>query len=129
MRFTAGLLAGCITAITNALVATLAARILWPEYAAAEPNKTYNATMLIARLAAGAVCAAGAACATTAIARDNGKAAWWLGGLFLTASVPEHFLRVWANYPIWYHLIYLSYLVPLTGLVGWVVANWLDKNI
>lgn len=110
-----------MAAIAFALVATLIARILWPGYAAAEPEKTYTVAMLWTRLAIGALCTAAAACVTTIIARDKGRAAWWLGGFFLAVSLPDHFYHigyVWADYPAWYHFIYLSYLAPIAGLTG-----------
>jgi len=121
LRRIAGLAAGCVAAVAIALAATLAARTLWPEYAAAEPEKAYTLVMLVARLTVGALCTSGAACVTTLIARDNGKAAWWLGGIFLAISLPIHLYRVWADYPAWYHCVYLAYLVPIAGVTGRVV--------
>ncbi|MES2058192.1 MAG: hypothetical protein V4564_19810 [Pseudomonadota bacterium] len=123
LRLCVGLVAGCITAVALALAATFVARTLWPDYAAAEPEKAYSVAMLLSRLAAGAFCTAGAACVTTIIAGDNGKAASWLGGVFLAVSLPIHLCRVWADYPVWYHLLYLSYLVPVAGLTGRVAGK------
>ncbi len=122
LRFIASLLIGCIVAIAIARTGVVLGRALWPAYAAAEPHKDYTLAMLLARLAVGALSTAGAACVATIIARDDGRAAWWLGGLFLALSLPDHLYFVWADYPIWYHLVYLSYLVPIAGLTGWVVG-------
>lgn len=116
------LAAGVATALLIALAATLVARCLWPAYAAAAPHKSYTLVMLVARLSVGALGTAVAARATTIIARDGGATAWWLGGLFLTLSLPLH-LRGWADYPAWYHLIYLSYLMPIAGIAGRIVAG------
>jgi hypothetical protein len=118
LRRIAGLVAGCVTAIAIGSAATVAARTLWPEYAAAEPEKAYTLVMLVSRLAVAALCTSAAACVTTIFAGDNGKAAWWLGGLFLAISLPIHLFRVWADYPAWYHFVYLSGLVPIAGLTG-----------
>lgn len=117
-RVAVGLAAGCVTAVVIALAATGAARSLWPEYAAAEPEKSYSLIMLVARLVVAAACTIGAACVTTIIARDIGQAAFWLGVLFLAVSLPNHLYRTWADYPVWYHLLYLSCLVPLASLTG-----------
>ncbi len=116
------LAAGVAAALLIALAATLVARSLWPAYAAAAPHKSYTLVMLIARLSVGALGTAVAARATTIIARDGGAAAWWLGGLFLALSLPLHLIG-WADYPAWYHLIYLSYLVPIAAITGRIVAR------
>ena len=120
-RRIAGMLVGCVTALALALTGTLVARTLWPAYAAAEPEKTYTFAMLVSRLTVGALCTAGAACVATIIARDTGKAAWWLGGIFLAISLPIHLYLLWTDYPVWYHVVYLAYLVPIAGLTGRVV--------
>lgn len=121
LRFVVGVGAGCLTAVTIALVATFVARILWPEYAAAEPEKSYTLLMLFTRLIVGALSTAGAACVATTITTGNRTVAWWLGGLFLAISLPDHLYYVWNDYPAWYHLVYLVYLVPVAGLTGHVV--------
>ena len=122
-RRSVGLGVGVCTAVAMAAMATLLARTLWPAYAAAEPSRAYSGAMLIGRLLAGALCTAGAACAATRIAQDHGTVAWWLGGLFLGVSAPHHLLQVWAAYPVWYHVVYLSYLVPIAGLTGQLASR------
>ena len=120
LRSVASLATGCVIAVTIAIICVVAARAFWPEYAAAEPHKAYTLPMLLTRLAVGALSVAGAACGATAIAADRGRAAWWLGGIFLIVSLPDHLYPgyVWNDYPVWYHLVYLLYLVPIAGLTG-----------
>lgn len=118
LRLTAGLVVGCMTAVAIASAGFALLRALWPEYAAAEPTKAYSLAMLFSRLTVGVLCTAGAACVTTIVAGDNGKAAWWLGTLFLVLSLPSHLYYVWADYPVWYHFVYLFYLVPVAGLTA-----------
>ncbi len=117
-RFIMSLALGCGIAVAIATAGVLLARSLWPQYAAAEPHKHYTLIMLIARLAVGALSVAAAACGATAFAGDRERTAWWLGGLFLVLSIPNHLYSgyVWNDYPIWYHFVYLSYLVPVAGL-------------
>ena len=125
LRFILSLTLGCVMAVASAGAGGVAARALWPEYAAAEPHKHYTLTMLFARLAVGALSAAVAACGATAVAGDKGRAGWWLGGLFVVISLPGHLYPgyVWNDYPVWYHLVYLSYLVPVTGLTARLFRN------
>ena len=122
-RLSVGVMVGGLTAVGLALTAVLLARRVWPAYAAAEPTKAYSLVMLVSRLTAGSLCTAGAAAVTTVVARDRGQAAWWLGGLFLAISLPHHVFQVWADYPVWYHVVYLSYLVPIAGLTGRIVQR------
>ena len=119
-----GMMAGGVTAIAMALTATILARRLWPEYAAAEPSRAYSVGMLVMRLAVGALCTTGAAAVTTLVARDQGQAAWWLGAIALALSLPDHLVRVWAGYPVWYHGVYLASLVPVAGLTGQMTTRW-----
>lgn len=117
-RLIAALVIGCATAIAIASAGFAILRALWPAYAAAEPDKAYTLGMLFSRLSIGALCAAGAACVATIIAGDSGRAALWLGGLFVVLSLPSHLYYVWDDYPVWYHFLYLGYLVPIAALTA-----------
>ena len=99
-------------------------RNLWPDYAVAVPEKAYTVAMLIARLSLGVVATAVAAWVATSVAGDKGRAACWIGGLFLAVSLPNHLFVVWDDYPVWYHAVYLAYLGPIAGLTGRGVSNW-----
>ncbi len=79
--------------------------------------------MLVARLVAGACIVVPSAIVTTRVARDAGRASWWLGGLFFALSFPHHVFQVWAEYPVWYHVVYLAYLIPLSGWSGQLSAS------
>ena len=124
----AGLLVGCATAVAIAKVGFWLLRIIWPEYAVAEPHKAYTLGMLLARLSIATLLTAGAACATTLVARDKGRSAWWLGALFLLLSLPFHLHYVWDDYPVWYHAVYLLSLVPIAGYSGRFLAATLPHR-
>ena len=127
LRLIAALLVGCATAFAIAMVGFSILRSVWPAYAAAEPTKSYTLGMLFARLGLAAVLTAGAACAATLVARDGGRAAWWLGALFLVLSLPSHLHYVWNDYPVWYHAAYLLSLVPIAGYSGRLFASALHR--
>ena len=117
-RIAIGVIAGGLAAVVIALAAAVIARRLWPAYAAAEPTRAYTLAMLCARLTAGAIITACSAGVATRAANNDERAAWWLGVLALSISLPHHVFDVWAQYPVWYHLVYLGYLVPLAGAAG-----------
>ena len=120
--FIFGLAAGWMTGCAVALAGFAALRHLWPAYAAVEAQHAYTLPMSLSRLTLGVVGAASAGAVATLIARDTGRAAWWLGGQFLALSLAIH-IREWALYPVWYHLVYLTYLAPVTGLGGALAAR------
>jgi hypothetical protein len=88
----------------------LVLRSTWPAYAAAEPVKAYTLAMLCARL--------GVACIACLAAAPAG--AWAAGTLLVVLSLPVHLFEVWRDYPAWYHVVYLSLLVPITGIGGFL---------
>ena len=78
--------------------------------------------MLLSRLALASVCSISSGFLAVTTAKENRKVAWWLGALLLLGSMPLHlpisFFNVWADYPAWYHGVYLLSLLPLTGFGG-----------
>jgi hypothetical protein len=133
LRVIASLVVGCGAAVAIAAAGFAVLRAVWPEYAAAEPHKEYTLAMLFSRLTIGGLCTGGAAAVTTIVAGDNGRTAWWLGGLFVVVSLPSHLYYVWNDYPVWYHFLYLAYLVPIAGFSGRLwrapVENYRVENV
>jgi hypothetical protein len=122
-RLVVSLVVGCITAFAIAGIGFFLLRALWPAYAVASPAKAYTLAMLFSRLVLGVLCVAIAAGISTVMARDNGRAAWWLGGIFLLVSLPLHLHYAWHDYPAWYHFVYITYLVPIAGLAGQLIRR------
>jgi hypothetical protein len=124
LRLVASLVLGCVAAVAIARVAFPLLGTLWPAYAEAAPAKSFTLAMLFARLAIAAGLTVAAAAVATFVARDGGRAAWILGGLFVLLSLPSHLHYVWNDYPAWYHAVYLLSLVPLAGYSGRIVSDW-----
>ena len=88
--------------------------LLWPAYAVATPLLDFTLPMKIARLSLGAASTLIAA----ATARRLSAARWLpiaLGCVLLAIFVPGHY-RLWARFPLWYHLTFLCSLIPLALL-------------
>jgi len=96
----------------------LVLRTTWSAYAAAEPTKAYSTAMLFARL--GVACVASVVAGIAAGRPAGAAGAWAAGSLLLVLSLPIHLVEVWADYPAWYHIVYLSLLVPLTAVGGFL---------
>lgn len=118
LRWIVAFVVGCVTwgAVAGLGFATL--RHGWPDYALAEPTKSYTLAMLFARLTVGVLCTAAAGALAALIARGDSRVAWALGFLFLALSLPVHLRDVWNDYPAWYHFAYLIPLVPIAGFSG-----------
>ena len=92
-------------------------RSAWPEYASVAETMTFTRSMQFARLAIGALATLAAGCVSAVIARGSKVATLATGILLLIAFIPQH-IMLWDKFPVWYHLTFLSSLVPLSVLGG-----------
>ena len=111
-----------LAAVTGLVVWVLVASLLdrglrlgLAGYAAAEPTLSFTLGMKLARLILGAFASLAAGATAAAIARSSPRVPWVVGVILLVAFVPGH-LRIWAKFPVWYHLVFLTTLVPLVAL-------------
>jgi ABC-type uncharacterized transport system permease subunit len=95
-------------------------RSAWPEYASVAETMRFTLSTQFARLAMGALATLAAGCVTAVIARGSKVATLATGILLLIAFIPQH-IMLWDKFPVWYHLTFLSSLVPLSvsgGQIG-----------
>jgi hypothetical protein len=79
--------------------------------------------MQVVRLMIGALASLVAGVVVAWITSTADKAIWLCGLLLLLLNLPVHLSDpVWSDYPLWYHLIYLAYIAPLT-ILGGKLAN------
>ena len=90
-------------------------RLALPGYATAEPQMTFSLGMMAARLVLGVLASLAAGAAASAVAPTNTAVSWVLGAVLLVAFIPAH-IRLWAKFPVWYHLVFLGSLVPFVVL-------------
>lgn len=103
-------------------------RLALRGYAAAEPEMTFTHGMMAARLVLGALASLAAGAATRAVAPSSRRPAWVLGAVLLAAFIPIH-VRLWANFPVWYHLVFLGTLVPLVALGATLIRNRSESSV
>jgi ABC-type uncharacterized transport system permease subunit len=107
------------------IVVTLSGFVLrgaWPAYAAVADAMTFTLSMMIVRLAIGAVATLAAGWVAGMISRRSTIATLLPGVLLLIAFIPQH-ISLWEKFPIWYHLTFLLSLVPLTFAGGKLTAG------
>lgn len=103
-------------------------RLALRGYAAAEPEMTFTHGMMAARLVLGALASLAAGAATRAVAPSSRRTVWVLGAVLLAAFIPIH-VRLWANFPVWYHLVFLGTLVPLVALGATLIRNRSESSV
>lgn len=86
-----------------------------PGYHQAEPSMSFTFGMRIARLIVGALSSLSAGAIAALIAPSRRGVPWLLGTIVLALFIPGH-IRIWASFPVWYHLVFLLTLVPLVAL-------------
>ncbi len=118
-RFLGAVVAGAATWPLVLGTGFVVLRASWPEYVAAQPEKSYTLAMLFCRL----VIYSSAIVATSAVAGGVARSermAWFSGAVILAFAIPPHLYpgSVWSDYPVWYHLLFLASILPLSWLGG-----------
>jgi hypothetical protein len=112
-------------AIGSLLILVL--RLTWPAYEAAHPTRDFTLPMQLARLAAGVAASLGAGAIVRRFSATSGHEVLIYGTLLLLCSSFVHLREpTWSTYPVWYHLVFLGYLLPLTLLGGRLATREAD---
>jgi len=114
-RIVLGIVGGFLAWFILASVVNLLFRMAWPGYARVEPSMTFTLAMLIGRLLLGALSSLCGGLVAAWIAQGNANAAKILGVILTLMFVYVHY-GLWDKFPIWYHLLFLASLLPLTLL-------------
>jgi hypothetical protein len=116
-RGIASVLTGLAAWFVVATAINFALRLSWADYAFAEKPMTFTLGMQAARLVAGAVASLCAGFAAAWIANGAGTPVKVLAALLLLLFLPVHY-GLWDRFPLWYHVVFLASIVPLTLLGG-----------
>lgn len=116
MRRAGAVLVGFLAFEAVVLLCLFAARTSWPAYAQAEPARAYDLGMLLVRLVAGALATFAGGVVAARVDRGASQAVLVFGVVLLLISVAWH-IRIWAQYPVWYHLSWFGCIVP-SALAG-----------
>jgi len=116
-----GVSVGLVVWSVVATVGNFAIRGLVSGYAEAEPAMRFTLPMLLARLGLGAVSSLAAGFACAALVRSVPIAVKLFAGLVVLLFLPVHY-SLWAQFPVWYHVMFLVSLAPLV-LLGARIAR------
>lgn len=117
VRSTVAVAAGFVAWFVAASLGNLLVRALIPTYAAVEAAMTFTLSMLLARLAVGAISSLVAGLVCSSVAPQSRKALYVLAVLMVVFFLPVHY-SLFAKFPVWYHLVFLGTLAPLIILGG-----------
>lgn len=120
MRNVLSVVAGLVTWLAIAFCCGLVVRESWPAYVAVMDEMKFTLPMMFTRLGIGVVATVGMGFIAAKITQSR-IAALIPGIILLILFIPEH-ISLWDKFPIWYHLWFLSTLVPLT-YVGNLLAR------
>ena len=121
LKTVGAVIAALVTWFLVATVLNLALRAWWPHYHEAESAFNFTFAMKLVRLVLGAISSLGAGFVAAWIGKVRMRAAMLTGVVLLALFVPGHY-RIWDKFPVWYHLIFLVSLLPLT-LLGAALNN------
>jgi len=115
MRQVASVFVGIVAWFCVATVVNFTLRMFWPDYAAVEKSMAFTLGMQVARLLLGAFASVCAGFAAAVVARGSATPVRALAVLLLLLFIPVHY-GLWDKFPIWYHVVFLASLIPVTLL-------------
>jgi hypothetical protein len=121
LRIVAGAVAGVVVWFVVATILNFALRYGWHDYAAVEKAMTFTLPMMAARLTESGISSIIGGMAAATIGRDRMRPALAAGIILLIPFAYFHYLALWAKFPLWYHLTFLSSLVVLSVVGGHLV--------
>lgn len=110
-----GVLFGLVVWFAVATAGNFVIRGLVSGYAEAEPTMRFTLPMLLARLALGAASSALAGFACAVSLRSLPRAVKVFAVVLVLFFVPVHY-SLWAQFPLWYHALFLASLAPFVLL-------------
>jgi hypothetical protein len=119
IRIALAVLIGFVAWFVVATAANLLVRASLSGYAEAELAARFTLPMLVARLAVGAVSSVAAGLACALCARPAPAAVNVFAVALVLFFVPVHY-SMWAQFPLWYHAVFLGSLAPMVLLGAWI---------
>lgn len=116
-----GVVIGLAVWLAIALIAGLIIRATWPAYVSVAETMAFTLPMMIARLSISVVATIAMGFVVARITQSQ-IARLMPGIILLVLFIPEH-VMIWDKFPIWYHLWFLTTLVPLTYLGNVMASN------
>ena len=121
LRIIAGAIAGVVVWCVVVTILNFGLRFGWHDYAAVEKAMTFTVPMMVARLTESGIASIIGGMAAASIGRDRMRPALLTGVILLIPFAYWHYFMLWAKFPLWYHLTFLTSLVVLSVVGGHLV--------
>ena len=121
-RTLAAIVAGLVVWAAVVTILNFGLRAAIPGYHAAEATLQFTMAMKIGRLGEAAITSIAAGTIVGLVAPTGRWAPWLVGLIVLAMFLPAH-VKLWSQFPIWYHLAFLVPLAPLVALGGWLARK------
>ena len=119
LRILVAAIVGAVVWWAVVIVLDFALRFAWHDYAAVERAMTFTVPMMIARLAESGIASILCGMVAAVIGRERQRPALAAGIILLVLFVPIHY-SLWNKFPIWYHLTFLTSLLLLSIVGGYL---------
>lgn len=116
LRKILGAVAGIVVWTVLVVAFDFVLRNVWHDYAAVEKAMAFTVPMMAARLAMSGAGSLVSGAVAASLGRDRFTSALIAGATLLVIFLPIHY-SIWAKFPIWYHLTFLTSL-PVLSVVG-----------
>ncbi|HEY4113583.1 MAG TPA: hypothetical protein VGM17_05920 [Rhizomicrobium sp.] len=118
LRIIGGAVAGAITWFVVVTILNFGLRYGWPDYHAVEKAMTFTLPMMIARLTESGISSIAGGYVAATIGRERVWSPLFAGVILLIPFGYFHLFIIFAKFPIWYHLTFLTSLIVLSLLGG-----------
>ena len=122
IKLALAVLLGLVVWLVVATAANHLLRASLTGYAEAERAVQFTLPMLVWRLVVGAASSVAAGLACASVVRDLPAAAKVLATALVLLFIPVHY-SLWAQFPLWYHAVFLVSLAPLVIVGAWLVRH------
>jgi hypothetical protein len=121
LRILAGAVVGAVVWFVVVSILNYGLRFGWHDYAAVEKAMAFTLPMMVARLTESGIASIAGGMAAATIGRDRMRPSLAAGILLFIPFAYWHYVVLWAKFPLWYHLTFLSSLVVLSVVGGHLV--------
>ena len=118
-RIPVGAAINCVVWIALCTILITPVRLMWLDYAAAEPSRNFTLAMMVMRLSISGIASLAGGWLAGLTVRESRVTPLAGGLLMLGMFIPVH-LGIWDEYPVWYHITFLTSLPVL----AWIGGRW-----
>lgn len=123
LRMIGGAIAGAVTWLVVVMILNLGLRYGWADYHAVEKAMIFTVPMMIARLTESGISSILGGYVAATMGRDRTWSPLLAGVILLIPFGYFHLFIIFAKFPLWYHVTFLTSLIVLSLFGGSLVKR------